>query len=172
MSSDNQKLTIIATKGTLDWAYPPFTLASTSAAMDQPVTIFFTFYGLNLLLKDLSHLRVSPNGNPAMPMKLPYGPQWLQNINFSSKIPNIVWYIPGTEWLITWMMKKTMQKRGVAKIEELRDLCQELGVKFIGCEMTIDLFGYNKEDFIDGVEFGGAATYCQAASDAHHSLYI
>ena len=69
--SDTRKLTIIATKGTLDWAYPPFILGSTAAALGMEVSIFFTFYGLNLLLKDTSVLKVTPMANPAMPMKMP-----------------------------------------------------------------------------------------------------
>ncbi|MDP3216370.1 MAG: DsrE/DsrF/DrsH-like family protein, partial [Deltaproteobacteria bacterium] len=69
-------LAIIATKGTLDWAYPPFILASTASALGWDVSIFFTFYGLELLKKDL-HLEISPLGNPSMPMKMPFGPQWL-----------------------------------------------------------------------------------------------
>jgi hypothetical protein len=67
-------MAIIATKGTLDWAYPPFILASTAAALGWDVTIFFTFYGLNLVKKDVSDLKVSPLGNPGMPMKMPFGP--------------------------------------------------------------------------------------------------
>mgnify|MGYP006129996081 FL=1 len=170
--SDNNKMTIIATKGTFDWAFPPFILASTGAAMDKDVTIFFTFYGLNLLLKDTSKLRVSPIGNPSMPMKMPFGPKWLQKINFGPKIPNVLWNIPGAESLVTWLMKKTMAKHGIAKIEELRSMCQEFGVKLIACEMTVELFGYSKDDFIDGIEFGGAATYFDEAADGDHHLYI
>ena len=65
-------MTIIATKGTLDWAYPPFILASTAAALGWNVSIFFTCDGLNLLKKDSSDLKVSPLGNPGMPMKMPF----------------------------------------------------------------------------------------------------
>jgi len=81
-------MTIIATKGTLDWAYPPFILSSTAAALGWDVSIFFTFYGLQLLRKDLGHLKVSPLGNPAMPMKMPFGPAWFKAINWN--IPNLV----------------------------------------------------------------------------------
>jgi peroxiredoxin family protein len=170
--SDNNKMTIIATKGTFDWAFPPFIIASTGVAMDKEVTIFFTFYGLNLLLKDTSKLRVSPLGNPAMPMKLPFGPKWLQKIDFSNKLPNLFWQIPFTEHLATWLMKKTMKKHGVAKIEELRDMCLEFDVKFIACEMTVELFGFDKADFIDGVEFAGAAKYFDEAASGDHHLYM
>jgi len=63
-----KKMAIIATKGTLDMAYPPFILASTAAALGYDVQIFFTFYGLQLLRKDLSDVKISPLANPAMPM--------------------------------------------------------------------------------------------------------
>src|SRR6266498_1966795 len=100
-------MTIIATKGTLDWAYPPFILASTAAALGWNVAVFFTFYGLELLKKDLSGLRVSPLGNPAMPMKMPFGPDWFRGIRWN--IPNIMQSdLPGFEAFATSMMKKTI----------------------------------------------------------------
>jgi len=170
--SDNKKMTIIATKGTFDWAFPPFIIASTGVAMDKEVTIFFTFYGLNLLLKDTSKLKVTPLGNPGMPMKMPFGPKWLQKIDFGPKIPNILWNLPFVDNLVTFLMRKTMEKHGVAKLEDLRDLCQEFGVKFIACEMTVELFGYDKSDFIDGVEFAGAASYFDEAATGNHHLYM
>ncbi|MGE4569965.1 MAG: DsrE/DsrF/DrsH-like family protein [Gammaproteobacteria bacterium] len=170
--SENNGMTIISSKGTLDWAFPPFIVGSTAAAMGKEVTIFFTFYGLGLLLKDLSGLRVSPQGNPAMPMKMPFGPQWLQKIDFGPKIPNIMWNIPGMELFATSMMKKTMKKNNIATIEELRDVCLEMGVKLIACEMTIGMFGYSREDFIDGIEYAGAATYLDIAQGSNHDLFI
>jgi len=74
--SDEKKLAIIATKGSLDWAYPPFILASTAAALGYDTQIFFTFYGLALLKKKLN-LQVTSLGNPAMPMPAPI-PVFLQ----------------------------------------------------------------------------------------------
>ena len=65
---------MIASKGTLDWAYPPFILASAAGAMGWEVGIFFTFYGLTLLKPKLTHVSVAL-GNPAMPMKMPFGPE-------------------------------------------------------------------------------------------------
>ena len=169
---ENNKLTIIATKGTFDWAFPPFILASTAVALDKEVTIFFTFYGLNLLLKDTSKLKVTPIGNPSMPMKMPFGPKWLQSIDFGPKIPNFVWQIPFMDSIATFLMKKTMAKCGVAKLEELREMCQEFDVKFIACEMTVELFGFSHDDFIDGVEFAGAAAYFDEAASGDHHLYL
>jgi len=165
-------MTIIATKGTLDWAYPPFILASTAAALGWKVSMFFTFYGLGLLRKDISDLKISPLGNPGMPMKMPFGPDWFKGINWN--IPNAVQSIvPGFENMATMLMKQTIQNKGVAGIEELRTACIEGGVNLIGCQMTVDLFGYKPEDFIVEVkEYCGAATFLPMARDADVSLFI
>ena len=165
-------MTIIATKGTLDWAYPPFILASTAAALGWNVAIFFTFYGLELLRKDMRKLKVSPLGNPAMPMKMPVGPAWFRSIRWN--IPNIVQsMVPRYEAFATRMMRKTIRNKGVADIAELRSLCLEAGVKMIGCQMTVDLFGYKPKDFIPEVtEFVGAATFLPIAKEADVSLFI
>ena len=170
-ASKTPSMTIIATKGTLDWAYPPFILASTAAALGWDVSIFFTFYGLNLLKKDISDLKVSPLGNPGMPMKMPFGPDWFKGINWN--IPNLIQAgIPGFESMATMLMKQTIKNNGVASIEELRSLSQEADVKFIGCQMTVDLFGFTHGDFIDGVEYAGAATFLPQAHKADVSLYM
>ncbi len=167
----DKKLAIIATKGTLDWAYPPLILASTAAALGYEVQIFFTFYGLQLVRKDVSGLKVSPLGNPGMPMKMPFGPKWFQGINWN--IPNAIQgIVPGFESLATTLMKKTIANNGVATIEELRSLCQEADVKFIGCQMTVDLFGFEHDDFIDGLEYGGAATFFEFAGESDICLFI
>jgi len=165
-------MTIIATKGTLDWAYPPFILASTASALGWNVSVFFTFYGLNLLRKDLGELKISPLGNPGMPMKMPFGPEWFQHINWN--IPNAVQgVIPGFESLATSLMKQTIKNKGVAGIEELRSACIEGGVNLIGCQMTVDLFGFTRDDFIPEVkEYCGAATFLPMARDADVSLFI
>lgn len=163
---------IIATKGTLDWAYPPFILSSTAAALGWNVSVFFTFYGLNLLKKDISGLKVSPLGNPGMPMKMPFGPEWFKGINWN--IPNAVQgIVPGFETLATALMKRTIRNKGVAPIEELRSACIEGGVNLIGCQMTVDLFGFTHDDFIPEVkEYCGAATFLPLARDADVSLFI
>jgi len=165
-------MTIIATKGTLDWAYPPFILSSTAAALGWEVSVFFTFYGLELLKKDLSGLQVSPLGNPAMPMKMPFGPQWFRSVRWN--VPNAMQsLIPGFEALATAMMRKTIKNKGVVEIAELRGLCVESGVSLIGCQMTVDLFGYTRDEFIPDVkEFVGAATFLPKARDADVNLFI
>jgi peroxiredoxin family protein len=165
-------MTIIATKGTLDWAYPPFILSSTAAALGWDVSIFFTFYGLQLLRKDMGELKVSPLGNPGMPMKMPFGPDWFRAINWN--IPNIVQAaVPGFESVATALMKQTIKNNGVADIAELRGLSLEAGVNLIGCQMTVDLFGFKHEDFIPEVkEYCGAATFLPMAQEADVSLYM
>ncbi|MEO2185588.1 MAG: DsrE/DsrF/DrsH-like family protein, partial [bacterium] len=132
--SEQKKMALIASQGTLDWAYPPFILASTAAAMDMEVQIFFTFYGLTLLKKDIK-AKVAPATNPAMPMKMPFGPKGFQD--FEWPMPNVLMgNMPGFETMATSLMKKTFKNKGVATIEELREMCVESGVKLIGCQMT------------------------------------
>lgn len=165
-------MVLIATKGTLDWAYPPFILASTAAALGWNVSVFFTFYGLQLLRKDISDLKVSPLGNPGMPMKMPFGPQWFQSINW--KIPNAIQaVVPGFEAMASAFMKQTVRNKGVATIPELREMAIDAGVNLVGCQMTVDLFGFSPDDFIPEVKkFVGAATVLPMARDADVSLFI
>lgn len=168
---DQKKLAIIATKGTLDWAYPPFILASTAAALDYSVEIFFTFYGLQLVRNDLSVLKVSPLGNPGMPMKMPFGPKWFRGINWN--MPNAIQaLVPGYESLATVLMKQTIANNGVATIADLRMMCQEADVKFLACQMTVELFGFEHTDFIDGLDYVGAASFFSFAGDSDICLYL
>ncbi len=154
-----KKMTIIASKGALDMAYPPLILATTAAAMDIDVTIFFTFYGLEILKKNSADkLKVSPLGNPAMPMPVP--------------IPTLVSTLPGMQAMATAMMKSMCKKHGVATIGQLLDLARESGVKLIACQMTMDLFGYKKEELVDGVEVGGAATWMDVAAESDINLFV
>mgnify|MGYP000225826664 CR=1 FL=1 len=164
-------LSIIATKGTLDWAYPPFILASTASALGWDSSIFFTFYGLLLLKKEIKS-DVSPLGNPAMPMKMPFGPGWFQHINWN--MPNAVMgNVPGFEKMATTLMKKTMQNKGVASIEELRELCLEAEVKMIACQMTVDLFGWDMDDFVPEVaDWVGATSFLPTAQQADVTMFI
>ena len=164
-------MAIIATKGTLDWAYPPFILASTGAALGWDVKIFFTFYGLLLLKKDLN-AQVSALGNPAMPMKMPFGPKWFQN--FVWPMPNLLMAgIPGFEKVATGLMKQTFKNKGVATVEELRALSLEAGVEMIACQMTVDVFGFDQKDFIPEVkDYVGSASFLPIASKADVCLFI
>ena len=170
-SSATPRLSIMVTKGTLDWAYPPLIIGSTAAAMGFDVSLFFTFYGLALLKKDLKP-HISPLGNPAMPMKMPFGPKWFQGIEWN--MPNLLMAgVPGFEGVATTLMKQTVKNHGVATVNELRDLCIEAEVKLVGCQMTVDLFGWKPEDFIPEVtEWAGAATYITTARGADITLFV
>jgi peroxiredoxin family protein len=153
----DKRLAIIATKGSLDWAYPPFILSSTAAALGYEVQIFCTFYGLQLLRKKMD-LKVTSLGNPGMPMPMP--------------MPVMLQALPGMQSMMTVMMKQKMKSKGVASLEELRDLCIEADVKLIACQMTVDLFEFSSNEFIDGIEYGGAATFFEFAGDSDICLFI
>ncbi len=164
-------LSMLVSKGTLDWAYPPFILASTAAALGWNVSVFFTFYGLGLLKKDLQ-LDLSALGNPAMPMKMPFGPEWFRDVQWN--MPNLIQAnVPGFEKLASGLMRETLRQKGVATIDDLRDACVEMDVELIPCQMTVDLFNWKKEDFMDGLsEWAGAATYLSKAQEADVTLYL
>lgn len=153
-----KKMAIIASKGTLDMAYPPFILASTAAALGYEVRVFFTFYGLQLLRRDLSDVRISPLANPALPMPVP--------------MPVLLATLPGMETVATQMMKDKLKKKGVASLEELRSQCLESNVKLVACQMTVDLFDFKPADFIDPIEYGGAATFLEFAGEADICLFV
>jgi len=170
-TSKTPSMAIIATKGSLDWAYPPFIMASTAAALGWDVDMFFTFYGLLLLKKDIN-AEVSPLGNPAMPMKMPFGPQWFQD--FDWPMPNLLMAgVPGFEKLATGLMKKTFKNKGVASVEELRSLCLEADVHMIACQMTVDVFGFDNNDFIPEVtDYVGATSFLPVAQKSDVCLFI
>ena len=148
---------IIASKGTLDMAYPPLILASTAAAMDMDTAVFFTFYGLDILNKKKNaNLKVPSLANPAMPVPM----------------PNIMGALPGMTAMATWMMNKWMGDQNVPSITELLEACVEGGVKLIGCQMTMDVMGVPREDLIDETEVGGAATFLEFAARANLTLFI
>ncbi|MGH8837405.1 MAG: DsrE/DsrF/DrsH-like family protein [Actinomycetes bacterium] len=158
-NSAARRAALVASKGTLDWAYPPLILSTAAAAAGMQTSVFFTFYGLNIVHKDFARkLKVAPVGNPAMPMPVP--------------MPDLVTAMPGMVSLATKMMKARFNRHNVATIETLLDNARELGVRLVGCQMTIDVFGYSHDDFIDGVEFGGAAAFMSEARKAHVTMFI
>lgn len=149
----------IASKGTLDWAYPPLILASAAAAAGMNSAVFFTFYGLNIIHKNFKRrLKVSPVGNPAMPMPVPMAD------SFTS--------LPLMKGIATSMMKSKFRRKGMVAIEELLNICIESNVRLIACTMTIEVFGFKETDFIPGVEFGGAGAFMSEARRSHISLFI
>lgn len=165
-------IAIIATGGTLDSGYLPFILSATAAALGWNASVFFTFYGLQLLKKDISDLRMARLGNPAMPFTLPFGPQWFRDINWD--IPNAIRAItPGFETLLTSLVKRKFRDNGVANLTELRDLCIDSGVHLVACQMTIEMLGFSRDDFIPEVtEYAGAATFLPMAKEADVALFM
>jgi peroxiredoxin family protein len=150
---------IIASKGTLDWAYPPLILGNAAAAMGMDVAVFFTFYGLNIIHKDSARLlRVDPVGNPAMPMPVP--------------VPDLVSSLPGMVPLASRLMRAKFRRKNVASVQDLIETARDAGVRFIACQMTVDVFGYSPGDFVEGVEFGGAAAFMGEARRAHLTLFV
>ncbi|MFC4438527.1 MULTISPECIES: DsrE/DsrF/DrsH-like family protein [Natrialbaceae] len=153
---DQPKMSIIATKGTLDMAYPPLILASTAAAFGYEVTVFHTFWGLDILHEEKSkNLKLSSVGNPNMP------------------VPNAIAALPGMDRMTTKMMEKQIRDNDTATIDELIDTSLEMGVEFQACQMTIDLMDYDEDDFYDGVTVGvGAATAIQDMAESDIQLLV
>lgn len=153
---DQPKMSIIATKGTLDMAYPPLILASTAAAFGYEVTVFHTFWGLDILHEERSKsLKLSSVGNPNMP------------------VPNALAALPGMDTVTTKLMEKQIADNDTATIEELLETSLEMGVKFQACQMTMDLMEYEEDDFYDGVTVGiGAATAIQDMAESDIQLLI
>jgi len=152
-----KRVAIIASKGTLDQAYPPLILATTAAAMDMEAAIFFTFYGLDIVKKaKYNNLKVPPLGNPAMPVPM----------------PNIIGVLPGMTAMASWMMKDWMKKGGVPTIPDLIEMAKENGVRLIACQMTLDVLGIKKEEVLDGLEFAGAGHFLDYAADADITLFV
>ena len=153
---DAKKMSIIATKGSLDMAYPPLILASTAAAFGYDVTVFHTFWGLDILHEERSKsLKLSSVGNPNMP------------------VPNVVGALPGMDRVTTRLMEKRIEDNDTASIEELFETSLDMGVEFQACQMTIDLMDYDEGDFYDGVTAGvGAATALQDTAEADIQLLV
>jgi peroxiredoxin family protein len=146
---------IIASKGTLDMAYPPLLLATGARSMGIEASIFFTLYGVNILKKK-AKLKVAPVANPAMPMP----------------VPNLVGALPGMTSMASMMMKGMFKKQSVPSIKELLDLSRESGVKLVACQMTLDVLGIKQKDLIDGIEFGGLATFLEYGMGATVTLFV
>jgi len=154
-----KRMALIASKGTLDMAYPPLILASTAGAMDVETTIFFTFYGMDIInKKKYGSLQVAPIANPAMPSPVP--------------MPNILGMLPGMTAMGTMMMKNMIKGINWPTIPELVATCLELDVKMIACTPTMEMTGVKKEDLVDGVIVAGAAEFLDFALDANISLFI
>ena len=152
----HRRVSIIATKGTLDMAYPPLILASTAAAFGWEVSVFHTFWGLDILHEAKSRsLGLSSVGNPSMP------------------VPNALAALPGMDRMTTRLMRQRIADNGTASVEELVETCLDLGVDLQACQMTADLMDYDEDDFYEGVTTGvGAATALEFMADADIQLLV
>ncbi len=159
-----KKMTIICSKGTLDMAYPPFILANTAASMDVDVSLFFTFYGLDIInKKKYKKLKVAPLANPAMPMPSP----------MDKIFSNAMGVIPGMTAMGTMIMEQMFKKGNVPPIPEMIKDAKDMGVKFLACQMTMDVMGVKDEDLIDEVDDSvGAAAFLSEALDADVNLFV
>ncbi|MBI4198853.1 MAG: DsrE/DsrF/DrsH-like family protein [Chloroflexi bacterium] len=155
--TDVRRAAIVASKGTLDMAYPVLILASTAAAMGMEAGVFFTFYGLDIIQKKkFRHLKVAPLANPAAPIP----------------VPNLLGAIPGATFLATRVMKFLMARQKMPPVEELLKTCQELGVRFFACSTTMGVMGVKPADLIEGADIAGAAAFLEFASQAQVTLFI
>ncbi|MDP6783593.1 MAG: DsrE/DsrF/DrsH-like family protein [Dehalococcoidia bacterium] len=153
----SKRAALVASKGTLDMAYPPLMLATTAASMGWEVGIFFTFYGFDIINKrKYRNLKVAPLGNPAMPVS----------------VPNIIGAIPGMTGIATWMMRRMMRKQNMPSIPELLDISQKLGVRLFGCSTTMGVMTVADEDLLEGTECAGAAGFLEFASGAQVTLFV
>jgi len=150
------KLVIVCSKGSLDMAYPPLMLATTAAAMGMEVHLYFTFWGMNMITKKtIDSLKISPVGNPALP------------------IPNILGMIPGMSSMVTSMMQKKMTKMKMPSIREMIATAKEGGVKFHACSPSMNMMGLKREDLIPEVDdIIGATTYLDLASEDAITLFV
>ncbi|MBI2526068.1 MAG: DsrE/DsrF/DrsH-like family protein [Candidatus Rokubacteria bacterium] len=165
MGDRTKRLAMVASKGTLDMAYPPLILATTAASMGWETGIFFTFYGLDILHKKrVKHLQVSPIGNPAMPPPLAALP--------GLKVPNFLGALPGMTAMATMMMHGWMAKAKMPTVTDMLDLCVEADVKLFACATTMGVMGIKQEDLIAAAQCAGATTFLDFAGDANVSLFI
>jgi peroxiredoxin family protein len=155
-TDDGKRMVIIATKGTLDMAYPPLILASTAAAFGWDVTVFHTFWGLEILHEERSkELQLSSVGNPNTPM------------------PNALAALPGMDRLTTTMMNRQIDAVGTPTIDELVDTCLEMGADLQACQMTMDLMDYDADEFYGEVTTGvGAASALSEMAEADIQLLV
>ncbi|HWB88214.1 MAG TPA: DsrE/DsrF/DrsH-like family protein [Acidimicrobiia bacterium] len=152
-----KRLALVASKGTLDQAYPPLILASTAVSLGWEAGIYFTFYGLDILHAErFDRLKVASLANPAGPIQL----------------PNLLGAIPGATAAATRVMKRWMSNARMPTVPEFIEMSQELGVRFFACSTTMGVMGVTEDDLIPGADIAGAAAFLDYAAEADVSLFI
>ena len=128
-------LAIICSKGSLDKAYPGLILANAARMGGIDATVFFTFWGLDVVTKKtVDHLHVSTVGNPSMP------------------IPTMLGGLPGMESLASTMMKKEMEKLDIPDVHEMVEMIHDAGAKLYACELAMEMFHRDGDDLLDQVD--------------------
>lgn len=155
-----QGKTLIVFSGDLDKVLASFIIANGAAAMGRPVTMFFTFWGLNALRKTEKVSARKTFMDSMFGMMMPRGSKKLRlsKMNMAG--------------MGTSMMKKVMNDKNVDSLEELMKKAMNSGVKLIACTMSMDIMGITKEELIDGVEFAGVASYLGEAEESNVNLFI
>ena len=130
-----EAISIICSKGTLDMAYPGLILANAARMSGIDATLFFTFWGLDIVTeKKVDHLHTPTVGNPSLPM------------------PTMLGGLPGVESLASTMMKKEMEKLDIPEVREMLEMLHDAGAKLYGCRLAMDMFGLEKEDLVPEVD--------------------
>jgi NADPH-dependent 2,4-dienoyl-CoA reductase/sulfur reductase-like enzyme/peroxiredoxin family protein/rhodanese-related sulfurtransferase/TusA-related sulfurtransferase len=160
VSSNKENTTIVVFSQDLDKAIAAFIIASGAASMGKKVSLFFTFWGLNILRKPR---RVKVKKTPIERM-------------FGGMMPRGVGKLPISNMNMLGMgpvmIKSIMKKKNVDSLPVLMENAMKMGVKIIACAMSMDIMGIKKEELIDGVEVAGVATYLSDTTEANHNLFI
>ena len=152
-----RRLALVASKGTLDGAYPPLILAATAASLGWEVGIFFTFYGLDIVHRRRHRkLKVAPVGNPAMPVP----------------VPNLLGALPGMTAAATTMMKGWMKRARLPDVPQFLEMARESGTKLFACSTTMGVMGVKESDLLPGVDIAGATAFLDFAAGADVSLFV
>jgi len=152
-----KRIALVASKGTLDMAYPPLILATTAVSLGWEAGIYFTFYGLDIINRHrFQRLKVASLANPSGPIQL----------------PNLLGAIPGATKAATTMMRKWMRRAAMPSIPEFIDMAQGLGVRFFACSTTMGVMGVGESDLIDGCDIAGAAAFLDFAADSDVQLFV
>jgi peroxiredoxin family protein len=145
MADEPRKIAFICSKGNLDMVYPALVMGWAALGNGIDVTIFFTFWGMDMINKArVKHLEIPPIANSSMKMNMMGVPGYIG-------IPQIFGIIPGMTAFATAMMKSKMKKLKVPEVDEYLEMMVDAGAKLYACKMSVDMFGLKKEDFIPGV---------------------
>lgn len=146
MTDKKNTAAFITSKDTLDGAYPGLILGINARRLGMESVVFYTFMGINVIRKG-----------------------WAEKAKFQP--PGFMGAIPGMSAAATWMMKDKMQKANIPPLNDLQEVAQIEGVKFVACQMTVDMMKFSKNDFLDGVTIQTAEEFLKYAKDCRILLY-